>query len=183
MPKIRNISRFTAMIGWPGGVGVALSGAAIVMSVALSLPVRNENAVLKDKIAQMEASLQQPKTHSISDVRQQLDAFIVTLPPHDEINNSLNLLHELASRYGLSFRNSEYRPTQNRAEVIQQLRITVKTEGEYSNLRSFMQEVGQALPALAIGQLTLSRQKISDTRLETTVEFALFYSQRNELTP
>lgn len=176
LPKI--ISRFPTMIGWPGGVGLALIGAALILTMTLSLPVLNENASLNNEIRQMEPLLRQsPSTTSATDVRQRLDGFVGTLPRHDEINTTLNLLHDLAARHRLSLKNSDYRPTQNKTDGIRRMRITVKTEGGYSDLRGFLREIPQALPALAIEQLSLTRQKISDIRLETVVEFTLFYSQ------
>lgn len=174
----RTISRFPAIIGWPGGIGLALLGAALILSMTLSLPTRNENASLNNEIRQTEPLLRQPSnTLSATDMRHRLDDFVGTLPRHDEINTTLNLLHDLAVRHHISLKNSDYRPAQNITDAIQRMRITVKTEGNYSDLRGFLREIPQALPALAIEHLSLTRQKISDTRLETVVEFTLFYSQ------
>lgn len=179
LPKI--ISRFPAMTGWPGGVGLALLGAALILTMTLSLPVRKENAALNNEIRQMESQLRQPSSaSSVTDVRQRLDGFVGALPRYDEINTTLNLLHDMAARHRLSLKNSEYRPAQNKTDGIRRMRITVKTEGDYSDLRGFLREIPQALPALAIEQLSLTRQKISDTRLETVVEFTLFYSQADK---
>lgn len=181
MPLKRLLSRFTALIGWPGGVGAAMLGAALILSVTSLLPVRDENASLQGDISQMQALLRQPQSHSVSDTHQQLDAFMASLSSHEDLNSSLNLLHELAARHGLSLKNSEYRPAKNRTGRIQQLRITVKTEGEYAKLRSFLQKISETLPTLAIRQLSLSRRTISDVQLETAIEFTLFYSQRKEV--
>lgn len=176
LPK--TISRFPAIIGWPGGIGLALLGAALILSMTLSLPARNENASLNNEIRQTEPLLRQPSnTLSATDMRHRLDDFVGTLPRHDEINTTLNLLHDLAVRHNISLKNSDYRPAQNITDAIQRMRITVKTEGSYSDLRGFLREIPQALPALAIEHLSLTRQKILDTRLETVVEFTLFYSQ------
>jgi Tfp pilus assembly protein PilO len=173
----QNISRLPSMIGWPGGVGLALLGAAVVMGLTLSLPARNENASLAHEIRQLEPLLKQPASAvGAAEMRRRLDDFVGTLPQHDTINDTLNRLHDLAARHRLSLKNSEYRTEPNKTGAIRQLRITIKTEGEYADLRGFLREIPQALPALAIGQLSLTRQKISDTQLDTVVEFTLFYS-------
>jgi Tfp pilus assembly protein PilO len=86
-------------------------------------------------------------------------------------------LHDLAATYHLTLKNSEYRTSQNsKAGVIRQLRISIKSEGNYTDLRNFLRKIPQEIPALAIEQLSMNRQKISDTKVETTVEFDLFYS-------
>jgi Tfp pilus assembly protein PilO len=172
-----NISRFPTLLGWPGGLGIALLGTAIVMSLTLSLPLRKENTTLNNEIRQVKAApAQASSTLSAAEIRQRLEEFVDTLPKHDAINDTLNQLHDLAASHHLSLKNSEYRPTATKGSAIRQLRITVKTESTYADLRSFLREIPQALPSLTIEQITITRQKISDTRLDTVVEFSLFYS-------
>lgn len=166
------------MAGWPGGIGIALIGAALILFVTLTLPVRDDTISLNNEIRKMEPLLRQPlNTTSAADVRQQLENFSRTLPQHDEINTTLNQLHDLAIKHHLLLKNSKYRPVQNKADGIRRLRITVETEGSYADLRAFLREISKETPALAIEQLSLTRQKISDTLLETVVEFTLYYSQ------
>lgn len=172
------LSRFPDMIGWPGGIGFALIAAAVALIMTLSLPARDENISLSHEIMQLEQQLRQPSgVTSAAEVRERLDDFIDALPRHDEVNDRLNLLHNLAASHHLSMKNSEYRPTQNKAGNIRQLRIVVKTEGEYSELRGFLRKIPQVLPTLVISQLSLTRQKISLTRLESVMEFNFYYSQ------
>lgn len=174
---LRYLARFPAMAGWPGGIGLALLGAALVLTATLSWPVREENALLKEEIRRMALPQQQSNIPSPAEIRQQLDAFVTTLPKQGDVNQLLNRLHDLAARHNLSLKNSEYRTTQNKSGRIGRLQVSVKTEGTYPDLRDFLREVPQALPALALGRLSLTRQKLMDTRLETVVEFTLFYSQ------
>jgi Type II secretion system (T2SS), protein M subtype b len=177
----QRIARFPAMVGWPGGIGIALLGAALILTVTLALPTRKENASMNEEIQRMKLQSQQPsQTHSATDVRQQLDTFAGTLPQADDINVTLNRLHELAAKHHLSLKNSEYRKTQNRTGGISQLQISVKTEGVYTDVRELLRELPKKLPALAISRLSLTRQKISDTKLDAVVEFTLFYSQINK---
>ena len=173
------ISFFTS-IGWIGGAGIVMLCAALVLNMVWSLPVKHENAVLREDIDKIQIELRQPESNLLSD-SQQLDKFISSLAPHDELNNLLNQLHEIASRHGLSLKNSDYHPSKARDSSIRQLRISIKTEGIYDDLRGFMQEISAAIPTLVIEQLSLTRQKISDVQLGATLEFTLFYSQKSVL--
>ena len=180
----QSLSRYPALLGWTGGTGLAMLGAAAIMVLTLSMPIRNETASLNNEIKKMEPLLHQPvNTSSAAEIRKQLVAFVATLPRHDTINDTLNQLHDLAASHHLSLKNSDYRPEQNKADSIRQLRIVIKTEGEYADIRGFLREIPQVLPALAVEQLSLTRQKISDTKLDTVVEFALFYSQADVKRP
>ncbi len=171
-------SRFPNLIGWPGGVGISLLVSALVLNLTLSLTARGDIATLNQEIRQLTLQLRQPSnTPTAAEVRSQLNNFMASLPAHDQINDQLNTLHSLANRYHLSLKNSEYRPSPNKAGNIQQLRILIKTEGEYPDLRGFLREIPQLLPSLLIGQISLNRQKISVTRVETVIEFYLTYTQ------
>jgi hypothetical protein len=175
---MQKLNRFLTLIGWPGGIGLALLGGALVMSFALERPLRGENVLLANEIVTIEPQTQKTSPAASADeLRKQLEAFIATLPEHDEINDQLNPLHELAALHHLSIKSSEYRSAQNgNTDAIRQLRINIKTEGEYTDLRNLLREIQRELPALSIEQLTLTRQKIADTKLDITVEFILFYS-------
>lgn len=177
----RRLARFTAMVGWPGVMGIALLGAAFILTVALALPAREENTSLNNEIRRLKSLSQQPSlAPSATGVRQRLDTFAGTLPQADEINGMLNQLHKLAAKHHLTLKNSEYRKTQNKAGGIGQMQILVKMEGIYPDVRELLQELPKKLPALAITRLSLTRKNILDTKLDADVEFTLFYSQINK---
>ena len=175
----RRIAVLPASIGWTGGIGLALFVSACVLGFTLLLPARDEGDSLSGEMRLLERKLgagtlsAQPATS----VRQQLDEFLSSLPKQDEINAQLTQLHELAARNRLALRYGEYRTTTGKSGRIGRLQITVKTDGSYTDLRRFLQELPAVLPALAVSRLSVSRQKPSDTALDTNVEFALFYSR------
>lgn len=177
----RTLSQFPAHIGWAGGIGLALLGAAMVLTLTLIFPAQQEQTVLQAEVQKMTTHLQQtPVASPALNVRKQLDEFVATLPPHDALNNSLNALHDLAAAHHLALKDSAYRPAPNSSAAMQPLHISMKCEGSYTDLRHFLRAAAQTLPALAIEQLSFSRQKISDNRLEAVVEFSLFYSASDQ---
>ena len=178
----RRIARLPESIGWIGCVGCALIVSALVLATQLSVPARGENDALGSEVEQLEQQLRSKPSSAIlpeSNIRQQLDAFLGSLPRQDDINNQLNALHELASRHRLALKNGEYRTVAGRGGRVNRLQIAVKTECSYADLRRFLEEMPKILPAISLNRLSMSRQKLSDTTLETVAEFALFYT-RNE---
>ncbi|MFA6015750.1 MAG: type 4a pilus biogenesis protein PilO [Gallionellaceae bacterium] len=172
---MHTLSRIPHLIGWVGGLGVSLIGAALITFISLTAPQQNENDAIELEINAMQDLLREPR--AVSGTHQQLNDFIDKIPTREELNNALNQLHKLAAQHHLSLKNSEYHPSPNQTGQIQQLRITVKTEGEYTNLRLFLEEISSNLPTLAITKIALGRQKISEVRLDTTIEFILYFSQ------
>lgn len=178
------LSRLPAQLGWSGGLGLALLGAAAILAYTLILPVRQDAAALRGEIQKLNADLQHaPASPPANSARQQLDAFIAALPSQNAINNALNELHSLATQHQLALKDSAYRPVPNASAAMRQLRISLKCEGSYTDLRHFLRAATLHLPALAVEQLSFSRQKISDTRLEAVVEFSLFYSAADAAHP
>jgi Tfp pilus assembly protein PilO len=175
----RRVAVLPSSIGWAGGIGLALLASACILGLSLLLPAREEGDNLLIELQQLESKLGRlaPAAQPVATVRQQFDEFLSSLPKQDQINAQLTLLHELAARNRLALRNGEYRTSSAKAGPIGRLQITVKTEGSYTDLRRFLQEIPAALPALAVSRLSMSRQKPSDTALEANVEFALYYTR------
>ena len=175
----RRIAVLPSTIGWTGGIGLALLVSACVLGATLLLPALEESENLSNELQQQERKLGAiaPSAQPVTTPRKQLDEFLASLPKQDQINAQLTLLHETAGRNRLALRNGEYRTTTIKGGPIGRLQITVKTDGSYTDLRRFLQELPAVLPALSVSRLSMSRQKPSDATLETNVEFALFYTR------
>ena len=166
-------------IGRAGGIGLALLLSACILGLSLLLPARQEGEDLKQGLQQLERKLgaAAAPARPTADLRQQLDEFLSSLPPQDQINAQLAQLNDLAARNHLPLKNGEYRTTSGKAGRIGRLQITAKMQGSYADFRRFLQELPATLPALALSRVSISRQKPSDTALEINVEFALFYTR------
>lgn len=144
----------------------------------LSFPLAKENAELLTENRRLEPLLQRmPQASSPVSADQQLDEFIRKLPKAGDINVILNRLHQLMERHHQLLKNSEYQKDQSKTGKITRLGVTLKMEGNYPDLVRFLQEIRQSLPALAVDQISLTRQKISDTKLDAVIAFSLYYSQ------
>lgn len=175
----RRFAILPASIGWAGGFGLALLAAAAVLGLTLLLPAWEEGDALRGELQGLERKRGQGASPAqrTTRLRQQFDAFLGSLPQQDQINAQLAQLHELAARNNLALRNGEYRTPAGKGGLIGRLQISVRTDGSYTDLRRFLQDLAAALPALSVSRLSMSRQKPAETALETTLEFALFYTR------
>lgn len=176
---IQRLGALPSFLGWAGSIGLALLVSAAVLGLSLLRPAWEEVDTLNRELQQLRrsavhvASSGGPETSQ----GQRLDEFLSSLPRQDQINAQLTLLNELAARHHLVLKHGEYRTTSTRDGRVGRLQVTVKTQGGYTDLRRFLRQLPEALPALAISRLSLNRQKPSDAVLETNVEFALFYAR------
>lgn len=175
----QRIALIPSSIGWTGGIGLALLASACVLGATLLLPAREEADNLSHELQLLERSSakrlsQEPQAASL---RQQFDEFLSSLPGQDQINAQLDLLNKLAASHHLTLKNGEYRTATGKDGRIARLQITVRTQGSYTDFRRFLKELPEVLPAMSVSKISMSRQKASDTTLETNVEFALFYTR------
>ena len=158
----------------PALLGVTLLIAAAGIVLFLSRPVREENAMLSKENRLAERAMRADPDQIVS---KKLAAFAASLPTADGINPALDILHGIAASHGLSLEHSSYKPDSSARGGIGKLAISIKTSGEYPEVRRFIDEARRRLPSLAVRQVAFSRQKISDTRLDTVIEFVLYYTQ------
>lgn len=174
----RRFARLAATLGWAGGLGCALLGSALVLVFVHLLPAREETVLLENEIQRLESQLRSAPYSAFPEatLRQQMEAFLSSLPRQNAINSQLNGLHELAARHHLTLKNGDYRTTIAKGGKIHRLQIAVKTQASYADMRRFLRDVPGALPAWSLNRISMTRQKLSDTTLETAVEFVMFYA-------
>ena len=175
----RRLAGLPSIIGWTGGIGAALLVSALVLGMTLLLPARDEGERFSEELQQLrrKSAAADPAAPPASALRRQLDEFASSLPGQEKVNAQLTQLYDLATRNHLTLRNGEYRTTTNKGGRISRLQITVRSEGNYTDFRRFLREIPAALPALSVSRFSITRQKPADVALETTVEFALFYTK------
>ena len=174
---LNRLTRLPTLLGWTGGIGLALMASALFLAARSLLPAYGENQALNDEIQRLEGKLALSASTPLSaaDLRRQLEAFLSALPEQNQINTLLNRLHELAARHRLSLKNGEYQLANAKAGRLSQSQIAVKTDGAYSDVRAFLRDVARQLPSMTLARVTLSRQKLADTTLDVALGFALIF--------
>lgn len=174
----RRFARLSGAIGWTGGLGCALLVSALVLVFVHLLPAREETDLMDRELQRLESQFRSIPSSALAEttLRQQMEAFLASLPRQDAINSQLNGLHEIAARHQLTLKTGDYRTTVAKGGKIHRLQIAVKTQASYADMRRFLRDVRSALPAWSLNRVSMSRQRLSDATLETAVEFVLFYA-------
>ncbi len=159
--------------GWPGLAGYVLIAISVMTVFFFSLPMRDDSAGIQSEISSLEHDA---RSAHASESGRQAKRFFDALPKAEAINGILENLHSIAAKRSLSLENSTYRPEAAGKDPIQKLRITIKTSGNYADLRGFLQDVSHQSPSLAMRNLSLSRRNISDAKIDIVIEFDLYFS-------
>jgi hypothetical protein len=86
----------------------------------------------------------------------------------------LGKMQRAAQRNDLTLAKGEYKLSQERDFHLASYQITLPVSGGYAQVRGFVNDVLDAVPAAALEELTLKREAINDDALEARVRFTLF---------
>ena len=110
--------------------------------------------------------------------RSQLSNFYAFFPLTDAVPDILGRIQRAAQRNDLTLARGEYKFTEERDFQLARYQITLPVAGAYSQVRGFVNDVLDAVPAAALEELTLKREAIGEDTLEARVRFTLFLGRR-----
>jgi Tfp pilus assembly protein PilO len=170
-----SLKRGLIRLRWPGLLGAALLAVAAGFALFAVQPAREHLRVLeaqradlsaRDKGAQQSA---EPPTQ-----RGQLANFYAFFPLTEAVPEMLGKMQRAAQRNDLTLAKGEYKLSQERDFHLASYQITLPVSGGYAQVRGFVNDVLDAVPAAALDELTLKREAINDDALEARVRFTLF---------
>jgi Tfp pilus assembly protein PilO len=169
------LKRGLIRLRWPGYLGAALVAVAVGFALFAVQPARKQLRLLeaqrvdlsaRDKGAQARA---EPPTQ-----RSQLTNFYAFFPLTEAVPEMLGKVQRAAQRNELTLAKGEYKLSEERDFHVASYQITLPVRGGYAQVRGFVNDVLDAVPAAALEELTLKREAIHDDALEARVRFTLF---------
>ncbi len=175
------VLEFIQSLGWPGGAGVLLLGFALVYALAALSPAERERAASRERVERAEARLERfrsggealPEPPGL-----QLRSFHLALPAQLEATEAIDRVYEAAARQSLSLARGEYALVIDSETGLARYQILLPVRGTYPQLRVFLGDALDAVPALGLEELDLQRKQISESQLEGRIRMTLFLSRR-----
>jgi Tfp pilus assembly protein PilO len=166
-----------ALIGlrWPGFLGAGLLVLAVGFALFAVEPARERLRALEAQRADLSArdkgkqQRAEPPTQ-----RGQLANFYAFFPLTDAVPEMLGKVQRAAQRNDLMLAKGEYKLSEERDFRLTSYQVTLPVSGGYAQVRGFVNDVLDAVPAAALDELTFKRQAIDDDTLEARVRFTLF---------
>lgn len=167
-----------ARLGWPGLLGLALATGAVAVRLAVVGPLDGEVARLQAQardLAQTAARRQAAASVRVRDWR-------ADLPADHQAYGRLTRLFRAAEDAGLTLDEGSYRtqfeaPSPGQAGL-GRLVIGLPVSGGYPAVRAFLASALNQDPALALENIRLSREVMSETELVADLRFALYLGGR-----
>jgi Tfp pilus assembly protein PilO len=158
------------------GLGVLLGLLGLLLALGAWQRQQQANATqLQARIAQSVAQWQKLQAAREAVRRDPVVALLENLPQKSEISAVLFQLQELGAAHQVVLSEADYGFTSAEAPFAGRVRLHFRTQAGYEDLRRLLQAVHEQLPALALTRVGLERKKIGDGRLETSLEFMLYF--------
>jgi hypothetical protein len=156
-----------------GGAGLAALGMLAIGFAFLVLvlqPLEARNAQIARKLARLE----RPQANGASAIpaAQQLAVFYQRLQADQSATGWLDRLHASAKLAGLEMRTAEYRMKDAGQRVVR-YEIALPVAGSYPQIRGFLGNALNEIPALSLDQVSFSRQRANDGRIQADLRFTL----------
>jgi Tfp pilus assembly protein PilO len=162
-------------LGWPGVVGLGLLAFAAAIALSALLPLREEVARLRDEVDALQRRLGgSDRAAARPPVQDQLATFYAFFPPPDSTPDWLGRIHSIAQAKGVQLQSGEYRFERAASPRLARYQITLPVQGTYAQIRGFVGEVLEKVPAAALEEVTLKRENVESSRVEARVRLTLF---------
>jgi len=160
--------------GWPALAGVLMLMLIWPLAHFGADQARADAATLRATLqAQRLQQARQPDPKAAQ--RTSMAELQARLPAAEGALEAVQVIHSAAARHGVKLAAGEYRLLrEGSSPTMQRYQITLPASGAYLDVRAWMAAVMNALPTIAIEELSLVRQDVGAPGLETRVRWTLY---------
>ncbi|MEK7844717.1 MAG: hypothetical protein AAB259_03050 [Pseudomonadota bacterium] len=83
----------------------------------------------------------------------------------------------MAKKQGVDLSSSEYRLVNENDERLARYEMVLPAKGTYPQIRAFMADALEAVPAMAISAIAIKRENVTSEKLEVRLEINLYLNK------
>jgi Tfp pilus assembly protein PilO len=164
-------------LGWQGLMSLALAATAVIVYFAAVGPSRVKIEQLRQEAASIRSySRAAAASATTSDHKLWIDQFYSLLPERTSVPDWLRIIFLAARAQSLTLEQGEYKANIDKRTRLLAYEIEVPVRGSYAQIRKFVADVLDKIPAIALEEIVIKRQTIRDPRIEASLRFTLFLS-------
>jgi Tfp pilus assembly protein PilO len=178
------ISNYAKKIGTWGIVGITIAIASLLF-YATKIP----KIEMLIKETQVEKSVSIAKANStkfvseespLQDNLQEINSFYLIFHKATALPEALSTIYEVANKQKLALNSGDYKFNKVKENVtlnektLTKYEIVLPVKGQYIQIRTFIEEVLQKLPALALMDMQIRRESTLNVNVEARLVFVLF---------
>jgi len=173
------IKRVFRRLGVAGVVGLALLVLAVAIFVAGIYPIQRSIESLRHQLSvrPIQAVESVPELTPEQSLLMDLALFGQRFATVDKLSDQLDILFQLTDQHHLTVDKGEYALNERAGGMLRRFEVTLPVSGTYPDIRNFIQQMLEKLPATALSNLELERDKISDGHVKATLHIVIFVSR------
>ena len=148
---------------------------ALHPEISSGLKSIHQNLTPGSQTQQKKSRLASPLANSLaSSITTPLNDFRATLGDPRQVEQQITTLLALAAKNELALSEAEYQSAHSKIGHFQTYTATFPVKGSYSAIRTFCDQVLQAIPFAALDEVNFKRDSIATTTLSSRLRFTLF---------
>ncbi len=169
-------------LGNMGKIGVGLLVVAGIFFLGAVQPEKEALEKLKERAETLKMQLRagsdgMPVAEKNLTNDQALQAFYEFFPRFDSSPFWIRELVRVAQKQGVEINSSDFRLTLERDWRLSRYDIILPVRGRYAQIRAFMADVLQAVPAMAITDFVIKRDDVQSEQLDVRLEMSLYLNE------
>ncbi|MDV6343933.1 hypothetical protein [Nitrosomonas sp. Is37] len=157
-----------------GKIGLGLFVLSIVFFWAAVLPQKEALHKLKEQVASMQQTQVESAAPTQLDDSQALKVFYDFFPSIDSSPYWIKELDKIAKKRGVELSGSDYRLMQEQESKLARYEMILPVRGSYPQIRAFIADVLEAIPAMALVDVVLKREDIKSGKLDVRLSMSLY---------
>jgi hypothetical protein len=154
------------------GLGLLVFGAAFYASSVA--PARDELNRLETRAVRAGTQGTAGAGDTIAAGIEQLERFQQRFPAFGEAPSLVLKLHTIAAANGIALETGEYRLIKDRDSNIARYQITLPLKGSYPQVRLFLAQLLDEVPALSLDEIAIKRESVNARSAETRVRLTAY---------
>lgn len=170
-------------LGIMGKIGLGLIVATGIYFFSAVLPQESVLQKLKQRAEtlQMQAQSKQSPGDAETGIKmtgdQALQAFYDFFPQIDSSPFWIRELVRIAKKHNVELNSSEYRLVNENEARLARYEMILPVRGQYSQIRAFMADALENVPAMAISAIAIKRENVTAEKLEVRLEINLYLNK------
>lgn len=172
------LRRQASRLGWRGLAGIALLVFSLGFFFATVTPAKSRIDSLRGEVDDLRGRLKSAGENGITGVAptrtSQLENFYAFFPTVQSLPDWLGQMHTAAARNGLALETAEYQLQRQKGSRLARYQITLPVKGTYPQLRGFVADLLEKVPAAALEDIVIKREAIGNPVLEARLKVTIF---------
>ena len=179
------LGRFAKALGIWGLLGIILIFSSSVFYFVNFLPTSKQLLQVQNELqSKLEETKKNGRENSLKEIpeqvapaqtsEQEIAEFYKQFPAGASLPKWLQLIDKTALKQHLVLNRGDYKLTQSKQGQLQRYEMVLPVSGSYVQIRQFIADVLQELPALALSDLQIKRDSVMSPTVEARLVFILF---------